>query len=113
MSKGLRLKFYGIACTVHEIKVMSHTLGYGNDSPVWHGWSKTGRYRNFFGINPAYEPENPDAIACKSLVEKGLMYMEPAQRFNESVFHVTAKGMYWFRHFRRNHPHADWGKHNQ
>ncbi len=108
MSKGLRLKFYGIPCTTHEIKVMMHALGFGNDNPTWGGWAKNGGYRNFFGINPAYSSENPDAIACKSLVEKGLMYAETI--FDESVFHVTAKGMAWFRHFRRNHPHADLGK---
>ena len=86
---------------------MSHTLGYGNNNPVWCGWSKHGGYRNFFGINPTYLPEHPDAIACKSLVEKGLMYVESSQKFNESVFHVTMKGKRWFSHFRRNHPHAD------
>ena len=86
---------------------MAHALGY-DTMPVFYGWGKRGGYRNFFGINPAYELENPDAIACKSLVEKGLMYVESTQRFNESVFHVTSKGKDWFRHFRRNHPHADW-----
>ena len=110
MSKGLRLKFYGITCTAHEIKVMAHTLGYGNNNPVWDGWPKNGGYRNFFGINPAYSSEHPDGIACKALVEKGLMYVESAPKFNESVFHVTPKGERWFRHFRRNHPHADWNQ---
>ena len=109
MSKGLRLSFYGITCTIHEIKVMSHTLGYGNDNPVWDGWSKHGGYRNFFGINPTYTSDNPDDIACKSLVEKGLMYVESSQISNELVFHVTMKGKRWFSHFRRNHPHADLG----
>lgn len=89
---------------------MAHTLGYGNDNPVWSGWPKNGGYRNFFGINPAYSSDNPDAIACKSLVEKGLMCVESAPKFNESVFHVTPKGKHWFSHFRRNHPHADWNQ---
>ena len=87
---------------------MSHTLGYGDDNPVFDGWSKHGGYRNFFGINPKYTSDHPDDIACKSLVEKGLMYVDSSQIFNELVFHVTMKGKRWFSHFCRNHPHADW-----
>ena len=109
MSKGLRLSFCGTTCTAHEIKVMAHALGY-DTMPVFYGWGKRGGYRNFFGINPCYESEHPDCIACKSLVEKGLMWVENAPIVSESLFHLTKKGMDWFSRFRRNHPHADFKK---
>lgn len=104
MPKGLRLSFNGITCTVREIKIIAHSLGY-DTSPVFGGWGKNGGYRNFFGTTV----NERDNAACESLVNKGMMTSEPAGKWSvcETVYHVTKAGIKWFSLFRRNHPHAD------
>lgn len=107
MSKGLRLKFYGTECSVEEIKILSHSLGY-NTSPVFSGWGKGG-YRNFFGSTASARTN----AASESLVEKGLLHVDKPPKFSicERVYHVTDFGKRWLAAFRYKHPHADWGTH--
>lgn len=106
MSKGLRLSYFGVKCSVQEVEIMTHTLGY-NSNPVFNGWG-TGGYRNFFGANNF--TDNSDFRNCKSLTEKGLMYEGQPNKLNELItyFGLTEFGKQWFRAFKRQHPHADW-----
>ena len=106
MSKGLRLSFFGIKCTVTEVKVMTHTLGYTSE-PVWNGWGA--RYdRNFIGYSKDSCSEEPRA--CKTLVEKGLMVRGKHKTWSPDTdyYHLTTSGKKWLTAFKRLHPHADW-----
>lgn len=107
MSKGLRLKFYGTECSVEEIKILSHSLGY-DPNPVFGGWGKNGGYRNFFGCNS--DNKNEDFSACENLVEKGLFSVDKPPKFTtcDRVYLVTDFGKRWFSAFMHKHPHADW-----
>ena len=106
MSKGLRLSFYGVACSVEEVRAMSSALGF-NTYPVLNGWGPGG-YRNFLGLN--CNSKGKLFLACESLVAKGLMTraQRPAFSCAETVFHVSKLGKTWHEAFRRKHRHADW-----
>lgn len=107
MGKGLRLSFNGVACTVREIKILAHSLGY-DTCPVFGGWGKNGGYRNFFGTTA----NASDNEASESLVQKGLMEVEPGRTWStcDKVYHVTEAGKRWLGLFRHKHPRADWGR---
>jgi hypothetical protein len=108
MSKGLRLGFYGVTCSVEEVKVMTHSLGF-DSYPIYNGWG-SGGYRNFFGCNRNIKDNN--FLACESLVAKGLMTSREAPGPGTNVmFHVSKFGKAWHKAFRHKHPHADWGEH--
>lgn len=106
MSKGLRLSFFGIKCTVTEVKLMTHALGY-NSEPVWNGWG-THYDRNFV----AYSKDScsEESQACKTLIEKGLMVRGKDKEWSPdtALYHLTMLGKKWFTAFKRVHHHADW-----
>lgn len=107
MSKGLRLSFYGIKCTVDQVKLMTHALGY-NSCPALSGWG-SGGYRNFIGLNKDFD--SPDRRACDDLVSKGMMYVSESGFGSSShiiYFALTDFGKVWLRAFKRVHPRADW-----
>lgn len=102
MSKGLRLSLYGVTCSVKEIKIISHALGF-TESPAYSGWGKGG-WRNYFGVSA----EQGDAD-CEALAKKGLMEATNALHNTGIVYYsVTRFGLRWFAKFRCLHPHADW-----
>ena len=110
MSKGLRLSFYGVTCSVEEVKAMSSALGF-NTYPVFNGWG-SGGYRNFLGLNS--NSKGKLFLACESLVAKGLMTIRKGPDFScsDTVFHVSNLGKAWHEAFRHKHPRADWGEHS-
>lgn len=103
MSKGMRLSFYGVTCTLGEITALRSALGY-NSYPRYSGWG-SGGYRNFLGLGSASSLFKP----CESLVAKGLMCKRKAPSFScsETIFACTDEGIRWLARFRRNHPRAD------
>ena len=109
MGKGLRLSFYGVACSVEEVKAMSSALGF-NTYPVFNGWG-SGGYRNFLGLNS--NSKGKLFLACESLAAKGLMTIRKGPDFScsDTVFHVSNLGKAWHEAFRHKHPRADWGEH--
>lgn len=108
MSKGLRLSLYGIKCTVDQVELMTHALGY-NSCPVFNGWG-SGGYRNFIGLNKDFDSH--DRRACDDLVSKGIMNVAESLISGSHIiyFNLTDFGKMWFRAFKRVHPRADWRK---
>ena len=90
--------------TEKEEKVMFHTLGY-DYQPRWN--DDRCSYRNWFGIYP--NEDNGDYITIKSLVEKGYMKKHHITPWNEEVYSVTDKGIYyvtklWLKKKKENKP---------
>lgn len=104
MSKGMRLSFYGIKCSVDEAALMTHMLGY--DSMPIYGWGKGG-YRNYCYLNRD-DFKDRDRVACERLATLGIMEkIDDDLNSAMIVFRLTDLGLKWFRAFKRGNPHAD------